>query len=134
MPVKLGTDSIRTIAAFEKITEIHARDCLIMDDCIYFLVDPEKVGLAIGRNGNVIRELRKIFGRTVRVFGYYSNPDAFIKNMFPTAKSIEMNNGGITITIPEEDRVSVIGKNGRNIKAVREILDRHFAIKNLRVK
>ena len=73
MSVKLGTDSIRNIAAFEDVTQIHAHDCLITEDCIYFLVDPDKVGLAIG-------------------------------------------------------------KNGRNIKAMREIMERHFSIKDLRVK
>ena len=59
MAVKLGIDSIRTIALFEKITNVHAKDCLITDDCVYFLVDPDKIGLAIGKNGSVIKEVRK---------------------------------------------------------------------------
>ena len=134
MSVKLGTDSIRNIAAFEKITEVHAHDCLITEDCVYFLVDPEKVGLAIGKNGVVVRELRKVFGKTVKVLGYYDNPEQFIKNTFPNVKSIDMSNGRITVAIPEEDRISVIGKNGRNIKAVKELMERHFDIKDLRVK
>ena len=134
MSVKLGTDSIRNIAAFENITEVHARDCLITEDCVYFLVDPEKVGLAIGKNGSVIRELRKVFGKTVRVFGYYDSPELFVRNAFPNVKAVEMNNGRITVAIPEEDRIAVIGKNGRNIKAVREIMERHFDIRDLRVK
>ena len=54
--------------------------------------------------------------------------------MFPSAKSVEVSRGGITVTLSEEDRVSAIGKNGRNIKALREMLERHFAVKNIRVK
>jgi N utilization substance protein A len=134
MSVKLGTDSIRNIAAFEDVTQIHAHDCLITDECIYFLVDPDKVGLAIGKNGVVIRELRRVFGKTVRVFGHYETPELFIRNAFPHVKSMDISNGRITISIPEEDRVSAIGKNGRNIKAIREIMERHFSIKDLRVK
>ncbi len=134
MSVKLETQSIRTIAAFEKITEVHAKDCLITDDCVYFIVDPEKVGLVIGKNGSVIKELRRVFGKTVRIFGYYDNPEAFIRNTYPTAKSMDINNGGITVTLPEEDKIAAIGKNGRNIKAVREIMNRHFSVKNLRIK
>jgi N utilization substance protein A len=134
MSVKLGTDSIRNIAAFEKITEVHAHDCLITEDCVYFLVDPERVGLAIGKNGVVIKELRKVFGKTVKVLGYYNNPELFIKNTFPNVKSIDINNGRITVSVPEEDRITVIGKSGRNIKAVRELMERHFDIKDLRVK
>ena len=134
MSVKLETQSIRSIAAFENITQVHAKDCLLTDDCVYFMVDPEKVGLVIGRNGAVIRELRRVFGKTVKVLGYFDNPEAFIRNTFPNVKSIDMNSGGITITLPEEDKVAAIGKNGRNIKAVREMMDRHFSVKSLRVK
>ena len=134
MSVKLGTDSIRNIATFEKITEVHARDCLITEDCVYFLVDPEKVGLAIGKNGVVIKELRRVFGKTVKVFGHYDTPELFIRNAFHNVKSIEMNGGRITVSIPEEDRITIIGKSGRNIKALREIMERHFDIKDLRVK
>jgi len=134
MHVKLGTQSIRTIAAFEKITEVHAKDCIISEDCVYFLVDPENVGIAIGKSGSTIRELRRVFGKTVKVFGYYKSPDLFIRHAFPKAKAVEINSNGITVTIPEEDKVTAIGRNGRNIKAVRDILYRHFSVKNLKVK
>jgi len=134
MHVKLGTQSIRTIAAFEKITEVHAKDCIITDECIYFLVNPENMGLAIGKSGSTIRELRRVFGKTVKVFGYYSSPDLFIRHAFPKAKNVEMNSSGITVTIPEEDKVAAIGRNGRNIKAIRDMLYRHFSVKNLKIK
>ena len=70
MPVKLDTDIIRVIALFEKITTVHARDCLITDDFMYFLVDNDRVGLAIGRNGSNIKEMRRIFGKNIKIFGY----------------------------------------------------------------
>ena len=57
-----------------------------------------------------------------------------IKNMVPTIKSMNMNNGSIVISIPPEDKVSVIGKNGRNIKAIKEIMMRHFSIKYLKLR
>jgi len=134
MNVKLSTQSIRTMAAFEKITDVHARDCLITDDCVYFLVDPDNVGLAIGKSGSTIRQLRKVFGRTVKVFGYYSSPDLFVRHAFPKAKNVEINSSGITVTIPEEEKVTAIGRNGRNVKAVRDMLYRHFSVKNLKVR
>ena len=42
MAVKLETEDIRNLAAFEKITKVHARDCIITDNCIYFLVDSKR--------------------------------------------------------------------------------------------
>jgi transcription antitermination factor NusA-like protein len=40
----------------------------------------------------------------------------------------------MVVTIPKKDKVHVIGRNGSNIKAIREILKRHFGIKNLRLR
>ncbi len=134
MAVKLGIESIRTIALFEKITNVHARDCLITEDCVYFLVDPEKIGLAIGKNGAVIKDVRKMLGRQVKLFGYYDKPEEMIKNMVPNIKNMSFNDGKMIISIPPQDKVAVIGKNGRNIKAIKEIMKRHFSINYLKLR
>lgn len=134
MTVKLSTDIIRNIAAFEKITKVHPRDCLVMDDCIYFIVEQGKMGLAIGKNGEVIKEVRKVFGKPVKLFGYKDKPEDFLKNMIPSIKTYEMSGDSITITVPNTDRMAVIGKNGRNIKVIKEIMKRHFAVKNLKLR
>lgn len=129
MTVKLGMESIRTIAAFEKITNVHARDCLITENCIYFLVDPDKIGLAIGKNGLVIKEVRRVLGKNVKVFGYSNDPETMVKNIIPNIKRIELNGDTVNVSVPMEDKVNVIGRNGSNINAIREILKRHFSIK-----
>jgi N utilization substance protein A len=134
MSVKLGNQSIRTIAAFEKMTKVHARDCIIMEDSIYFLVDPDKIGFAIGKNGSNIKEVSKAFGKTVRLFAYYKEPEDMLRGMIPTAKSIDINNDIASLNVPSGDRVVVIGKNGRNIKAIKEIMNRHFAIKGIKLR
>jgi N utilization substance protein A len=134
MPVKLETETIRIIALFERITKIHAKDCLIMEDCVCFLVDPEKIGLAVGKNGAVIREVKSLLKKDVRVLGYAETADDFIRAQVPTVKSIEIHDGAATLSIPSKDRVMAIGKNGRNIKIIREVLRRHFDIKAVRLR
>lgn len=134
MTVKLGTETIRAIALFERITKVHAKDCLLTDNCDYFLVDPQKVGLAVGKNGYNIKDLRKFLGKPVKVFGYSDDPNTLIRNMIPNIKNIETNNGTMTITVPSEEKIMVIGKNGNNIKAFNEILNRHSDIKKIRLR
>jgi N utilization substance protein A len=134
MAVKLGIEDIRIIALFEKVTNVHAKDCLVMEDYVYFLVDPDKVGLAIGKNGTVIKEVRNALGKQIKIFGYSDNPEGMIKNMVPSTSSISFNEGTMIISVPQKEKVSIIGRNGRNIKAIKEIMKRHFSIKYLKLR
>lgn len=134
MSIILGTDTIKMISLFEKVTNVHARDCIIMDKCVYFLVDPSKVGLAIGRNGMTTKNLSRSLGKGVKVFGYASKPDELIRNIIPNIRNIEINGNTMIVSVPAEDRMNVIGSGGRNIKFIKEVLNRHFDIKNLRLR
>ncbi len=134
MVVKIETDAIRIIALFESITKIHAKDCIIEDKCIYFLVDQEKIGLAVGKNGSVIKEVKKVLRKDVRVMGYPDNPEDFIKSQIPSVKSIQVSDGSLILSVPSRERVNVIGKSGRNIKIMKEILKRYFKIKDVKLR
>ncbi len=134
MPVKLETQTIRIIAAFEKMTRVHAKDCIEVEDTLYFLVEPDKLGVAIGRNGSNIKEVSKSLGKSIRLFPYHKEPAEMIKGMVPTAKNVEVRGENVNMTVPASDRVAVIGKNGKNIKAIKDIMKRHFGIKAVRLR
>ena len=134
MTVKLDTDNIRTIVMFQKITKVHARDVLIGNNCVYFLVDPKMMGLAIGKNGSNIKEIRKIMDKNIKIFGYSKEPEEFIRNIVPKAKSIDLSNGSAVITVHPGDKTSVIGKNGENIKAVKTLVKRYFQINHVKLR
>ncbi len=134
MSIKLETDAIRTIALFESMTKVHARDCLITDNCVYFLVDQPKVGLAIGKSGAVIKNVKRALNKNVKIFGYADSPEGMIKGMIQDPKAVIMDNGSMVVSISPQDRVTVIGRNGENIKAIREIMKRHFSIENLKLR
>ena len=134
MTVKLCTDSIRTMAVFENVTKVSARDCLMKEGEIYFVVDHDKIGLAIGRNGSKMKSLRRIFGdKHIKIFACEETLEGSIKSMIPTAKRIEIEGDSVVVSVPKQDKVSVIGKGGRNINAIREILKRRFAVKRLKL-
>jgi N utilization substance protein A len=134
MSVKLETKDIRTMATFEKITRVHPKDCIITEDHVYFLVEPEKIGFAIGKGGSVIKEVRKVLGKPVKLFGYHDSPEEFIRGVAPNVKTFEKKNDVISVSLPTKDKVVLIGRNGNNIKAVKTMLERHFQIKNFRVR
>lgn len=134
MEVKLSTENIRTIALFEKVTKVHPKDCLITEHSLYFVVPGEKMGMAIGKNGANIKELRRISGKHIKIFPYAESVEEFLKNVIPTIKNIDIAEKHVTITVPLEDKVTVIGRNGENINAIRDLLKRHFRIESFKLR
>lgn len=134
MTIKLTTDHIRTVGVFERLTGVHVKDCLMDEECVYFLIEPGKMGVAIGKDGNKIKNVGKTLGKSVKIFEYADTPEEMVKNFIPNLKSMEFKDNIMTVSIPVNDRSTVIGKNGRNIKIIREFLKRHFKIENLRLR
>ena len=134
MQVKLSTENIRAIALFEKVTNVNVKDCIISDTSIYFLVDREQMGAAIGKNGSNIKQLRRISGKHVKIFAYSSDVEEFVRNIIPHLRTIDTEGETVTVSVPQEDKLTVIGKSGENINVIREILKRHFNIKNFKLR
>lgn len=134
MTLKLGTSSIRVLETFEKITKVSAVDCIIADSYICFLVDPEKIGQAIGKNGSMIKDLCRIFSKPVKIFGYYKDAESLVKSVIPSVTEIEKEDDILYATVPPEEKMEILEKNSKNIKILKEILNRHFKIKGFRLK
>ena len=125
-------ETIRVITAFENITGTEVRDCLCFD-IVYFIVNPGKIALTIGKNGHNIKTAEKMLGKPIKVFEWSEDDKEFLKNMICKAQKIEIKDEKATVTINREDRGSVIGKEGCNIKAIRELLTMNSDIKELKI-
>jgi len=126
------SDLIRIINAFENITGTEVRDC-IKSNKIYFLVNPGKVAIAIGRNGQTIKTAERMLKNEIKVFEWSEDDLEFIKNMIPKAQKIKITDEKVIISLESKDRGSVIGRNGCNVKVIREFLERNSDIKQLKI-
>ena len=134
MTIKISTEDFRVISTFERITRVYPKDCLITEDTIYFLIEGKKISLAIGKGGSTIKEVSRHLGKPVKLFEYSEDPQTFIKNMIPAAENVKIENGNIDIVVPSKERSAVIGREGKNIKAIKEFAIRHLGVTNLRLK
>ena len=125
-------DIIRTITAFENITGTEVRDC-VCSDVIYFLVNPGKMALAIGKDGHNIKTAEKMLKKHIKIFEWSEDCEQFIKNLIPSAQKIDINGDKATLAIDTETRGMVIGKKGCNIKVIREFLERNSNINGLKI-
>ena len=125
-------DMLSVITAFEKVTGSEVRDC-IFSDVVYFLLNPGKIAQTIGKNGKNIKTAEKMLGKPIKVFEWADNDMDLIKNMIGRTVKIELKEEKATVTISQEDRGAIIGKEGGNIKAIRELLNRNSNIKELKI-
>jgi N utilization substance protein A len=134
MKVKLETAAVRNISIFVKMTGISPKDCIITESCIYFVIEPSKIVFAIGKGGVRIKRLRNAFGRNVKLFGYYKDVEEMIKHMIPEMKALKRSGDSIIVSVPGSEKSRVIGKGGNNIKVIKELLKRHFSVKDLKIR
>ncbi len=139
MGVKLSTESIRYIALFESLTGANVKDCLIYEDKVVFLVRKGDMGIAIGKGGINVEKAREIIGKRVEILEHSDNPEEFIENVFRpikvSVKIIEKDDKRIAyVFAPAQYKGLIIGKGGKNINKVKELVRRHHDIEDVIVK
>ncbi len=133
---EFDTDTVRMISLFESITEAEVRDCVKSEDgsVVYFVLNPGHAPKAVGKSGSTVKIAEKMLGKRIKVFEYSPEPREFLKNLVPRARSVEIREGKAIIRIGPEDKGIVIGRNGKNIKVIREILKRNSGISSVEVR
>jgi N utilization substance protein A len=137
MTITFDTETIKTINLFETINKASVKDCIIMDDRIYFLID-EGESKKIKENGNLVRNLEKMLNKKIIIFEYSKDLSTFLKNSIKGVREIKIRNEKeekiVEISVDNYLKSIVIGKDGKNIKALRQILKRNYNIDNLVIK
>ncbi|MCW1296490.1 MAG: NusA-like transcription termination signal-binding factor [Candidatus Parvarchaeota archaeon] len=89
MKIKLDTECIRYMSLFETLTGATVKDCIINTDSLIFVVKEGDAGLAIGKNGQNIKNLEKMINKRVEVIEFSPDPLVFTSNIF---RPIEVKN------------------------------------------
>jgi N utilization substance protein A len=136
MGVKLGSDEMRYIALFESLTGATVRDCLMSEsgNKITFVVKEGDIGLAIGKGGRRVQQVKRMIGKGVEVLEYSDDPAKFVKNIFAPARvkavHITERDGRkvALVEVEEADRGLAVGKGGRKIQRVKMLALRNHEI------
>ncbi len=138
MTLVFDTETIRLMTLFENLTGVPVKDCIISNDIVYFVVEEGKVAIAIGRNGSRVRNVEKMIGKTVKLFEYSKDLSNFVKKLIPQANEIRIKNEEKKVTVEvkvdKKSKALVIGRNGKNIKIIKEILKRNHKVNDLIVR
>lgn len=140
MPVVLDTETIRLITLFENLTGVGVRDCLVDNEnnIAYFVIDEGEIGKAIGRNGSSVKNIENLIKKNVKVFEFSDNVENFVKNLISQINSVELRmKNGINVAevhVDKRNKAIVIGRNGKNLKVYKELLQRNHNVNELIVR
>ncbi|MFQ6135948.1 MAG: NusA-like transcription termination signal-binding factor [Candidatus Hydrothermarchaeales archaeon] len=136
MVIKLRADELGYITIFEKMTGAITKDCIIDNDenKIVFVVKEGDMGLAIGRKGVNVQRVRKAIGRKVEVIEHSSDPARFVMNVLRPLRVKDVsfadkaNKKIALVDMDDRDKIRAVGKRGKNIQKIRELVGRHCEI------
>jgi N utilization substance protein A len=140
MALTFDTKTIHLINIFETLTNVNVNDCIIDEstNTVYFIVKEGKIGLAIGKNGENVKNVEKVLKKNVKIFEFSNDLQKFVKNLIPSANSINIKNENgkivVEIKVNKNDKVFVIGRDERNLKIYKEILQRSHNVSDLIVR
>jgi N utilization substance protein A len=137
MAVQLSKNELNWISLLLEKTGAMAKDCIIGEDSVTFLLEKGDTGRVIGKRGANIKQLSLEFNREVQVVEFSDNLPDLTKNSISPVKPINIqlnNNDGkqtLVVTVSAKDKPRAIGKNASVLKRSRAILKRHYNIDNV---
>lgn len=137
--IVITEDTLRYIALFQEVTHTNAVDCMDTPDKLVFVVEAGQGNIAVGKKGDHMIRLKDLTGKNIQVVEHSADPEQFVMNVFhiynPQKVTIEKR-GEIThatVTVDPELKGRAIGKEGKNLRIARDIVNRHHDIQSLSV-
>ncbi len=134
MGIKLDSNTISTMNVFSDVTSILARDSLVEDDKIIFVVNQGQAGIAIGKNGMKIKMLQEMLKKEIIVVEYSDDPVKLFENMIHPEKLLS---GYVANDQDDSKKLDVtveIRLSHSKIKLIKALMQRYFNITNVNIR
>lgn len=139
MAIRLTDEARQHIAAFTAATGATAVDCVLEDDTVVFVVDPDDMARAIGPGGETVDALERQLGASVVLIEDAPDPDTFVANALAPAAVYAVRideRAEDTVAIATVDPADVgvaIGRNGARIDRARRLAARHVGVDEIEI-
>jgi len=128
--------AMKFMSMFETITHVQAKDCIIDEQQILFIVPEQQIGKAIGKHGVNVKELERILKKKIKIIEFDSEALNFVRNVIFPLRLRDCHHERGIITLSAEDsktRGILIGRAASNLRATENIVKRYFPIEEIKV-
>jgi len=133
--MKLEREEIFFINALDEATGVIAKDCLVSQRMITFLVKNDEMGKTIGAKGQKIKSLSKKLNRRVEIIGFYEDPKEFFAKAMPDieVKEVEKKNNSLVLKVNSTDKRKILNETGK-FKRIKRLAERNYSIGSVKLK
>lgn len=137
--MKISQDEILYMNALESVSGVNAKDCLLRDNVISFVVKPGDVGRAIGKNAANVKNISNRVKKKVEILEYCDTIESFLKKALYNAgmekiEVKEVDGKKIFFTsVGSEDKSKILSNTSR-LRRIKEIAKRNYGIDDIRIR
>jgi len=133
---RIGLEELRYISLLQDLTGAMVYRALEddNDNRIIYLVDKNDVGKAIGKDGRNVKMLSKMLNKNVEIVEYANEIDNMVRNLLTgvTVLKVEITERDglktVYVKVKDDEKGKAIGKDGRNVRRARLVLNRLFNV------
>ena len=133
---RIGLEELRYISILQDLTGAMVYRAIEdeNDNRIIYLVDKNDVGKAIGRDGRNVKMLSKMLNKNIEIVEYADDIDNMVRNLLPgvTVLKVEVTERDglktVYVKVKDDEKGKAIGRDGRNVKRARLVLNRLFNV------
>ena len=139
MAIRLSDAARQHIAAFTAATGATAVDCVLEDDTVVFVVEPDDMAQAIGPGGETVAALERQLGTSVVLVEHAPDAAPFVANALAPAAVYRVTideRDEQTVAIATVDSADVgvaIGRDGARIERARRLAARHVGVDDIEI-
>jgi len=136
--MRLTSDEIFYLNELNSASGANARDCVIGENVITFLVKKEELGKAIGKDAAAVKKLRLKLKLNVELLEYAEGGKEFIKKALYDVKIKEINfverNGKkiANVSLESGERRKILGQTGR-LKRIKALARRNYKVEDIKI-
>ncbi len=138
MKLIIGTDEMRFINLFEMVTGAGAKDCIITDERVTFVVNEGEIAQAIGKGGANVKRVESKINKKVDVIEYSRDPVQFVRNLLHPIKPksiypAEKSTGEkvINVQVERRDKSAIFANKKRLYNRLVTFLSRYHNTSNV---
>jgi len=123
--ITLDTNAIQSIQIFERLTHARCKDYILQETMSFFIVEPDNIGKAIGKQAVHIKQLEQVLRKKIRIIEYAPELKQFVQNVIAPLRidNFEEHDGVVLLAAKDlKTRGMLIGRNASHLRLYEAII------------